>query len=57
MAKLIEKIPHLTGNQAQQAAQLREQVNRVVADINQALQEKDREIERLRKEITRNERK
>ena len=41
----------------QQAAQLRENVNRVVDVVNRALQEKDREIERLRKEITKNERK
>ena len=41
----------------QQAAQLREHINRVVDEINHALQEKDREIERLRKEITKNERK
>lgn len=41
----------------QQAAQLREHINRVVDEINHALQEKDREIERLRKEIQTNERK
>jgi len=57
MAKLIQTIPQLTGAPAQQTAQLREHINRVVADVNRALQEKDREIERLRKEITKNERK
>ena len=57
MAKLIEKIPQLTGGPMQQAAKLREHINRVVDEVNRALQEKDREIERLRKEITTNERK
>ena len=41
----------------QQADQLREHIIRVVDEVNRALQEKDREIERLRKEITKNERK
>ena len=57
MERLIQKIPHLTGGPMQQAAQLREHITRVVAAVNRALQEKDREIERLRKEITKNERK
>lgn len=57
MAKLIEKIPHLTGSPEQQAARLREHINRVVDEVNRALQEKDREIERLRKEIQNNARK
>jgi hypothetical protein len=57
VAKLIQKIPQLTGGPVQQAAQLREHINRVVDEINRALQEKDREIERLRKETKTNERK
>lgn len=57
MAKLIQKIPQLVGTPAEQTAKLREHMNRVVDDVNRALQERDREIERLRKEITKNERK
>jgi hypothetical protein len=57
MAKLIQKIPQLAGGPAQQAAQLREHINRVVDEVNHAMMEKDREIERLRKEIRNNERK
>lgn len=57
MAKLIQKIPQLTGGPMQQAAQLREHINRVVDEVNHAMMEKDREIERLRKEIRNNERK
>ena len=57
MAKLIQKIPQLTGSPAQQTAQLREHVNRVVDEVNRALQEEDREIERVRKENAKNERK
>lgn len=57
MADRIDKIPPLVGNVAQRTEQLRTQVNRVVDEINRALDAKDREIKRLREEIRNNERK
>lgn len=57
MADKIDKIPPLVGNVAQRTEQLRNQMNRVVEEMNRALDAKDREIKRLREEIRHNERK
>lgn len=57
MADRIDKIPPLVGNAAQRTEQLRTQVNRVVDEINRALDAKDREIKRLREETRNHERK
>lgn len=57
MADRIDKIPPLVGNVAQRTEQLRTQVNRVVDEINRALDAKDREIKRLREETRNHERK
>lgn len=57
MADRIDKIPPLVGNAVQRTEQLRNQMNRVVDEINRALDAKDREIKRLREEIRNHERK
>lgn len=57
MADRIDKIPPLVGNAAQRTEQLRNQMNRVVDEINRALDAKDREIKRLREETRNHERK
>ena len=57
MASKINKIPPLTGTPDAKAEQLRRHVNRVVDEVQQMLTERDREIERLRREIDSNARK
>ena len=57
MADRIDKIPPLVGNVDQRTEQLRNQMNRVVEEMNRALDAKDREIKRLREEIRKHERK
>ena len=48
MANRINPIPQLRGESVEK---LREHVNRVVREVNEALEIRDREIEKLRKEL------
>lgn len=57
MATKINKIPPLAGTPVNQADMIRAHVNRIVDEVEKALTERDREIERLRKEIKDNGRK
>lgn len=57
MATKINKIPPLAGTPANKADMIRAHVNRIVDEVEKALTERDREIERLRKEIKDNGRK
>lgn len=51
MQKNIPKIPPLSGSEKQQIEQLRSHFNRTVEEMNRALAEKDKEIEKLKKEM------
>ena len=57
MVTKINKIPPLAGSPVEKADMIRTHVNRIVDEVEKALTERDREIERLRKEIKDNGRK
>ena len=50
----INKIPPLSGSPDAKAEQLRIHVNRIIDEVQLLLGERDREIERLRREISKN---
>lgn len=54
METRINKIPPLSGTPDAKAEQLRTQMNRIVDELGRLLAERDREIERLRREIEKN---
>lgn len=54
METRINKIPPLSGTPDAKADQLRIQMNRIVDEMGRLLAERDREIERLRREIKKN---
>ena len=54
MANKITKIPPLRGAPQEQTEALRRYINGMIDEILCVLEEKDREIERLRKEMERN---
>lgn len=54
MTNKINKIPPLSGSPDAKAEQLRIHVNRIIDEVQILLGERDREIQRLRKEIERN---
>ena len=51
MDNRIDKIPPLTGSADAKTEQLRVHVNRIVDEVQRLLTGRDREIERLRKEL------
>ena len=51
MQKNIPKIPPLNGSEKQQIEPLRSHFNRTIEEMNRALAEKDKEIEKLKKEM------
>lgn len=54
METRINKIPPLSGTPDAKAEQLRTHMNRIVDEMGRLLAERDREIERLRREIEKN---
>ena len=54
MTNKITKIPPLKGTPSEQMETLRKHVNMMADEILRILEEKDREIERLRQEVERN---
>lgn len=54
MTNKITKIPPLRGTPQEQAEALRKHVNRMADEILCLLEEKDREIRKLRREVERN---
>lgn len=57
MNNKVNKIPPLAGSPDAKVEQVRRETNRIVDELLVLLVEKDREIERLRREIRDNERK
>lgn len=57
MNKRINKIPPISGSPDAKIEQIRVHANRIVDELLGLLAERDREIERLRREIENNERK
>lgn len=57
MKTKLSKLPALKGTTQQQVEQLRNHYNRLIDELTRALDARDAEIERLRKEIRHGERK